>query len=445
MKGARKALLGILLGAAFLLSSCAGYSPPVAVIDASPTSGDAPLTVTFDISGSYDRDGTVVGYELDFGDGTAPATGTDITQPIAHTYGDDGIYTATLTVTDNHGLTGQDSVEITVTNPAPTASFTFSPESPKVGETVTFDASGSVDPAGLGVKAQKIVSYEWDFGDGATGSGMVTTHVYNDSGDYEVTLTVTDDDGATGTDAVVITVTAEFSPIKALIDSYHRTDLVGTGAWYEDNYPGGFTSSYLTSPITYDDLKNYDLFIVQASYKPKLGPKPTASEAEAVRRYVEEGGAVIIWGEDDYWGLWTSDYVNVLASQFDVFFNTDQLLDPTDYDTTVVRVEDDPERHIVFHNVTSHPTTKGVNSVWVHGACSLINNNPNAVTVIAGDDDTYSDRYPGYPKGSYPPVAIVLQYGAGRIVFMGDSDWFRYDVYDNKKFIMNLLQWLVSP
>ncbi|HLA45979.1 MAG TPA: PKD domain-containing protein, partial [Thermoplasmata archaeon] len=51
-----------------------------------------------------------------------------------------------------------------------------------------FDASASVDPDGT------IVSYSWTFGDGAVGSGAVTTHAYSASGTYPVTLTVVDDE-----------------------------------------------------------------------------------------------------------------------------------------------------------------------------------------------------------------------------------------------------------
>ena len=80
---------------------------------------------------------------------------------------------------------------ITPGNNPPIASFTYSPESPLVGEEITFDASSSTDSDG------EIVSYEWDFGDGASGTGEVAFHSYSSVGDYTVTLTVTDDEGAT--------------------------------------------------------------------------------------------------------------------------------------------------------------------------------------------------------------------------------------------------------
>lgn len=90
-------------------------------------------------------------------------------------------------------------------NQSPVAAFTASAFRPAASTEVSFDASASADPDGT------IVQYAWDFGDGFTGSGVNTTHVYaNDTGGiviYTVLLTVTDDDGATGTASVEIRVT----------------------------------------------------------------------------------------------------------------------------------------------------------------------------------------------------------------------------------------------
>jgi PKD repeat protein len=78
-------------------------------------------------------------------------------------------------------------------NGAPTADFFFSPTSPRESESILFDGSPSTDPDG------SIVSYQWNFGDGAASSGIRTTHAYSVEGTYNVVLTVTDDRGVTAT------------------------------------------------------------------------------------------------------------------------------------------------------------------------------------------------------------------------------------------------------
>jgi len=80
---------------------------PIAYVGLDPTSGIAPLTVNFDGSGSYDPDGEIVSYYWDFGDGT-----TDSGESVSHTFRDPGVYTVTLTVTDDQGATGSDTIEI---------------------------------------------------------------------------------------------------------------------------------------------------------------------------------------------------------------------------------------------------------------------------------------------------------------------------------------------
>jgi uncharacterized repeat protein (TIGR01451 family) len=74
-----------------------------------------------------------------------------------------------------------------------------------VNETVTFNGSGSYDPDGT------IVSYEWYFGDGnvTTTTEAIITHAYATAGTYTVTLTVTDNEGATGTDAASVKIAEE--------------------------------------------------------------------------------------------------------------------------------------------------------------------------------------------------------------------------------------------
>jgi len=96
-------------------------------------------------------------------------------------------------------------------NTLPVANFIYTPLNPVVNQTITFNASSSYDPDGT------IVSYEWDFGDGniTNTTHEILNHSYSEAGSYEVTLTVTDDKGATNSTTKIITV---YSP-TAIFDT----------------------------------------------------------------------------------------------------------------------------------------------------------------------------------------------------------------------------------
>ncbi len=83
--------------------------PPTASFTASSTSGPAPLAVNFDGSASSDPEGRPLTYAWDFGDGNSGAG-----QTVSHTYQSSGNFTATLTVTDEGGLSDDDTEAISV-------------------------------------------------------------------------------------------------------------------------------------------------------------------------------------------------------------------------------------------------------------------------------------------------------------------------------------------
>ncbi len=90
----------------------------------------------------------------------------------------------------------------TTTIPVPTVSlFAFSPQTPQVLQVVNFD--GSLSTPGSG---RTIVRYSWDFGDGVLKTGVKSTHDFEISGVYLVTLTVTDDSGQTARSSQPVTV-----------------------------------------------------------------------------------------------------------------------------------------------------------------------------------------------------------------------------------------------
>jgi PKD repeat protein len=161
---------------------------PVAAATADCTHRDC----TFDATGSTDPDGDIAAYQWDFGDGT---TGTGATP--SHTYTGLGPQSVTLTVIDDGGLTDATALEVTTTNAPPEAAFSLGCNL----LTCEFDATGSTDPDG------DIVVYDWDFGDGASGSGARVSHTYGSGGAFSVTLGVVDDDGGTATATLTLQTT----------------------------------------------------------------------------------------------------------------------------------------------------------------------------------------------------------------------------------------------
>ena len=139
-------------------------------------------------------------YQWNFGDGI---TQTTTTSPVTHPYGDNGVYQATVTVTDDdNGTVSSTPVQITITNLPPTASFSANPQNTDENNlTINFDAGASADPG------NDALTYSWDFGDGTQESGPAeqVQHTYQDSGSYEVRLIVTDEDNSDST-AFVLTV-----------------------------------------------------------------------------------------------------------------------------------------------------------------------------------------------------------------------------------------------
>jgi PKD repeat protein len=91
-------------------------------------------------------------------------------------------------------------------------SFTTSPEAPLDNQQVLFDASASQPSGG-------IASYSWNFGDGSHGSGRTTTHSYDETGTYHVTLTITDQFGRSASTTRTVVVGAGAAPTAAFVFS----------------------------------------------------------------------------------------------------------------------------------------------------------------------------------------------------------------------------------
>ncbi|MBS3777786.1 MAG: tandem-95 repeat protein [Candidatus Thermoplasmatota archaeon] len=202
-----------------------------------PYDGCRVEVVLLDGSHSFDSDGTIENYEWLVGD-VSVYSGSSSTYDLDLSNYGLGTYVVQLTVTDDEGNTDEDYTELIVANCPPVADAGgdyFIPEDR--GYSVDFDGTGSYDLDG------EIVSYEWDFGDGHTGSGAEPTHKYGQSGSYVATLTVIDNDGATDTDTATVHITGADPPIIQLITPKDGDRLSGTVRiyWYaiDDDYPGG--------------------------------------------------------------------------------------------------------------------------------------------------------------------------------------------------------------
>ncbi|WP_256793606.1 PKD domain-containing protein [Terrabacter sp. Ter38] len=137
-----------------------------------------------------------------------------------------------------------------VANDPPVASFTAT----LTGRTVAVDASASTDPDG------NIATYEWDFGDGATDTGVTAAHPYTAAGPHTVTLKVTDDKGGSNTTTRAVNIanqdpTASFTSTSnrftATVNGSASTDPDGNIASYAWTFGDGGTASTATANHTY--------------------------------------------------------------------------------------------------------------------------------------------------------------------------------------------------
>ena len=170
------------------------YGVPFIEFQVHPTEDDGPVPILLapdyvnpdsdemlNGTASWAFSGTISSWDWEFGDGT---TGTGM--EVMNNWTTPGTYKVNLTVTDDSARSSTASKWILVTsNIKPVANFNTNGTLMAL-ETIAFNST-SVDPDG------NITAWDWDFGDGSTGTGENVTHVYADGGRYSVKLTVTDD------------------------------------------------------------------------------------------------------------------------------------------------------------------------------------------------------------------------------------------------------------
>ncbi|SDE76891.1 PKD repeat-containing protein [Pricia antarctica] len=267
---------------------------PIAVAEASPTNGDAPLKVSFKGNNSSDDLG-IKNYVWDFRDGS---TSTEANP--THTFEKTGTLQVRLTITDNQGASHTDTVTITINekeeNKEPNALVSANPTAGEATLAVQFKGSNSNDDT-------KIEKYFWDFKDGSTTTNANPSHSFSKAGTYEVELSVTDDEGLTDTETVTIKVSEKENkapkavasgspltgdaPLEVQFKSSDSNDDTEITSYFWD-FKDGSTTTNKNPSHTFSEPGEYD---VELSVKDAEGlTDATTVKVTVNQRPVDTGG-----------------------------------------------------------------------------------------------------------------------------------------------------------
>jgi len=217
-------------------------------------------------------------------------------------------------------------------------------------------------------------------------------------------------------------------------------------------------------PLTYDKLKDYDVFVLPNGFVGKHsfdeGVKLlTDDEIKAIKKFVTEGGGLFLFGCGWSWVDYThlsieKAPVNQIGKELGIKLNDDIIYDSTN------RYPGCSEGCPIFHRpfIKEHSITEDVYKITnCEGLpSSLTISDPSVNIIISGDEDSYMGyRGKYYNKGEKPPFIAVAEYGKGKIVFAGHEGFLSsadenndgiknlYE-YDNKRLGLNIIDWLAS-
>jgi len=200
---------------------------------------------------------------------------------------------------DDRGALERQGASPPPANQPPVAALSVAPGSGPAPLTVTADASGSSDPDGT------VVSYRFDFGDGAVvgpQTGASATHTYTAAANRTVTVTVTDDDGATDTAAASVTVTGGGGGGGGNLvgNPGFETDLTGWSATGVTRVAGGHSGSWAaqvatsSGSCTLNDSPNWVGSTSAGTYNGSLWVRADTGGATVKLRFREYRGSALV-------------------------------------------------------------------------------------------------------------------------------------------------------
>ena len=304
---------------------------------------------------------------IDWGDGSANGSGLSD----SHAYADDGVFTVTVTVTDDDGGHGSDSLQVTVENAAPVV---------VAGGDLTADEGGTVSVAGSFTDpgSEDTHSLQIHWGDGTVENGSFTaSHVYADDGTYTVTMTVTDDDSGVGTDTLTVTVANVAPTVVAGSDqSADEGDAVSVAA-------------------SFSDLGTADSHIVSIDWGD--GSTPDTGNLNGTHVYIDDGTYTItVIVTDDDGGIGTDTLTVAVANVAPALGLITAPLDPVPVgqQVSVSASVDDPGAADTHSAVIDWGDgTSGAGTVASPASGSHVYDTPGVYTIamIVTDDDGGSD------------------------------------------------------
>lgn len=210
-----------------------GYIPPMGEDMGGNTAPEAPVKpsgptfVEMGVeyvytSSAVDVDGDQIRFRFDWDDGNfsgwSEFVASNTSVSMSHSWASISTFEVRVMAQDENGLNSSWSIplnvivsQVSLEGEPPVADISV-PSNLSANQTIVFGASGSYDEDGV------IISFHWDFGDGENGSGISPSHIYENPGEYTVTLVVTDNNGNTYSKSIIVTVVSEVEEEQSVED-----------------------------------------------------------------------------------------------------------------------------------------------------------------------------------------------------------------------------------